>query len=189
LPAQFHFQILAQGGDMASASVLKTVGADFVRSSVPRFAGRFGELGLAVPQPAPELQTNRSGSHAPLLSRPSNRIVFTAPQVLADSSSGVHHARASNLCGTVRSNRQIASPWRRQWRRANRRDGLQREVTPVQAERGERGVVHRGDAEWRMESHRPRSSACGIDGGLSRLRHTEFICGNGAGLKRKVQQW
>jgi hypothetical protein len=27
----------------------------------------------------------------------------------------------------------------------------------------------------------------GIDGGLNRLRHTEFICGNGASSKRKVR--
>ena len=86
-----------------------------------------------------------SGCHCPAAARASNLMVFTAPQVLADSSSASTISTASSLCGTVRF-----SP--AELHGLGAFDGgaqifgvnFKREVTPVQAERGERGIVHRG---------------------------------------------
>ena len=120
--------------------------------------------------------------------RASNRTVLTAPHVLADSSSASTISIASNLCGTVRFRPANCIAWRRRWRRADCRDDFKREVTPVQAERGERGVVHRGRRGMADGKTIDRATARGgIDGGLSRFRHAKFISGNGASSKRKVR--
>ena len=65
---------------------------------------------------------------------------------------------------------------------------FKREVTPVQTERGERGVVHRGRRGVPDGKAIDRAQARrGVDDGLGRVGHAGFICGRSVGLKRKVQ--
>jgi len=65
---------------------------------------------------------------------------------------------------------------------------FKRKVAPVQAERGERGVMHRGRRGMADGKAIDRAkSRGGIDGGLSRFRHAQLIFGHDASSKRKVR--
>jgi hypothetical protein len=64
---------------------------------------------------------------------------------------------------------------------------FKRKVAPVQAQRGERSVVHRGRRGMSDGKAVNRAEVRGgIDGGLARLKHVKFICGNGRTSKLKV---
>ena len=92
--------------------------------------------------------------------RASNRTVLTAPHVFADSSSTSTIPARATCAARSGSGRKIASPWRRQWRRANGRDGLQtRGNASSSRARRTRRCASRATRNGGWESHRPRNSA------------------------------